>query len=48
MKVLKNNMQDNNFPRKIICDQCSSELEYDIDDVKHGYLGMAQIICPVC
>ena len=41
MKVLKNNMSQNNnyikpYPRKLICYQCGSELEYEKDDMYMG------------
>ena len=60
MKVLKNNFNVNNFndtntksyvesyPRKIICDQCGSELEYDVSDMEMGVLGCMHIKCPLC
>lgn len=53
MKVLKNNMSQNNnyikpYPRKLICDQCGSELEYEEDDMYMGWLGKMYLQCPVC
>lgn len=57
MKVLKNNFDKiatyNNivkkqYPRKVICDQCQSELEYEESDMFIGWLGAAYIKCPCC
>ena len=54
MKVLKNNYKKAEafpakyYPRKIICDSCESELEYEKSDVTIGWLGAAYITCPLC
>lgn len=59
MKVLKNNFNLFNlttstsnsikpYPRKIICDRCGSELEYEHSDVVIGALGGAYVYCPLC
>lgn len=38
----------NIFPLKIKCANCESLLEIEEEDVCHGYLGTAYVICPVC
>lgn len=57
MKVLKDNncknkmyIQENvvKYPRALICDACSSELEYEEEDVRIGALGCAYVDCPCC
>lgn len=53
MKILKNNnekpTQTNEFyPRKFVCEQCKSELEYEKEDVKVGTYGCAFVSCPCC
>lgn len=59
MKVLKNNYNDgkitahvteirNQYPRKLTCDMCDSELEYEKSDIRFGEYGCAYIDCPLC
>lgn len=59
MKILKNNYNNidnynnivtmpNPYPRKLICENCQSELEYDKSDLRIGFLGCAHLDCPVC
>lgn len=48
MKVLENNSKTNTYPRELICEICSSKLEYEESDVRIGFLGCAIIDCPVC
>ena len=58
MKVLKDNYTKSNFneyiaiaksyPRKLICEHCGSELEYEESDLRMGFLGCAFLDCPLC
>lgn len=57
MKVLKNNYKGNRiesveyvspYPKKIICENCESELEYNKSDMTYGWLGAAYLKCPLC
>ena len=55
MKVLKDNYKKANakeevnlYPRKMICEQCRSELEYEKDDLRMGALGCIYLNCPLC
>ena len=56
MKVLKNNykneidmkIEDKPYPRKLICESCHSELEYEKIDTRIGALGCVYIDCPLC
>ena len=53
MKVLKDNYNkiDNksySYPRKTICENCGSELEYEKDDIRIGWLGAVYVDCPLC
>lgn len=55
MKVLVNNYNKeshindtNTYPRKIVCDSCGSELEYNKGDIRIGVLGCAFLDCPLC
>lgn len=58
MKILKDNTpqkasyeeieRDVSYPRKLICEQCRSELEYDESDLRMGALGCAYLDCPCC
>lgn len=57
MKVLKDNYNKNAYnrmeeesyyPRKMFCEWCGSELEYDKSDIKHGFLGLVFVDCPLC
>lgn len=56
MKVLKDNYKqatyveeiNNNYPRKLVCERCESELEYDKSDIAIGGYGCAFVGCPLC
>lgn len=57
MKVLKNNytqtvteekVKVKPYPRKHICENCGSELEYDKSDLRMGVLGCIHLDCPCC
>ena len=58
MKVLKDNYTQSNideitenkkpYPRKIVCEHCGSELEYEESDLRIGFLGCAHLDCPLC
>lgn len=58
MKIIKDNTpqkvtngdikQVKPYPRKLICEQCRSELEYDESDLRIGALGCCYVDCPCC
>ena len=50
MKVIKNNYKKRNyqFPLKIRCDDCNSELEVEENDCYIGWLGQYYCTCPCC
>ena len=56
MKVLVNNyngepiepIENTPYPRKVVCDRCGSELEYEKEDTRIGYLGVTHLDCPLC
>lgn len=57
MKVLKNNFNKISaietlivplYPKKVICDKCQSELEYEQSDITIGWFGAGYIKCPLC
>lgn len=59
MKVLKNNFDNGRvaayetivvprYPRKLECEECGSELEYDESDLQRGVYGAMHIQCPLC
>lgn len=58
MKVLKNNYQKTiveekvervkPYPRKLICESCGSELEYEESDLRIGVYGCIYLDCPCC
>ena len=49
MRVLnQKTVADNEFPKRIKCDNCEAELEYDKDDVFIGAWGMKYVHCPGC
>lgn len=49
MKVIKDNVNiESDFPRKIECENCGSELEIEESDIKIGYMGSCYVKCPVC
>ena len=47
MKILKNNMLNNEWPRKVICQECGSELEIEYEDVVIDQ-NRSYYYCPVC
>ena len=49
MKVIKKNeVETSEYPKRIVCDHCGAELEYDKDDEFIGLWGMKCITCPEC
>lgn len=56
MKILKNNYKveevknviEQLYPRKIICESCKSELEYEKSDLRIGEYGLLFLDCPCC
>jgi len=51
MKILKNNFEKEivkEYPKKLICENCGSELEYDESDKRVGEYGCVFIDCPLC
>lgn len=58
MKVIKNNFGEiaahvtevrfEPYPRKLICDNCESELEYEESDMEVGVYGAMHVKCPLC
>ena len=57
MKILKDNFSIintnnnpccNTYPRKMVCEKCRSELEYDTSDMEMGVLGCIHVKCPLC
>ena len=49
MKVIKKNeVETSEYPKRIVCEHCGAELEYDRDDEFVGLWGMKCITCPEC
>lgn len=59
IKILKNNYKKENttnenikvlepYPRKLICENCESELEYEESDLVMGEYGCMFVDCPIC
>lgn len=56
MKVLKDNYNSESYvyefaepyPRKVVCEECMSELEYDESDIRMGTYGCMYLDCPLC
>ena len=51
MKVIKDNSKKNNsniFPLKVVCENCSSELELEESDCYIGPFGAYYYTCPCC
>ena len=36
------------YPRKLVCENCESELEYDESDLRMGTYGCVYVDCPIC
>ena len=36
------------YPKKLVCENCNSELEYDKSDLRIGVYGCAFLDCPLC
>ena len=49
MKVIKKNeVETSEYPKRIVCEHCGAEPEYDKDDEFVGLWGMKCITCPEC
>ena len=49
MKVIsRNETKEADYPKRIICDHCGAELEYNEEDEFIGIWGMKCITCPEC
>lgn len=49
MKVIsRNETKEADYPKRIICDHCGAELEYDKDDEFIGQWGIRAVCCPEC
>lgn len=49
MKVIKKNeVETSEYPKRIVCEHCGAELEYDKGDEFVGLWGMKCITCPEC
>jgi len=57
MKILKDNYAKSTnetevkfepYPRKLTCENCGSELEYEESDLRIGALGCVYLDCPLC
>ena len=56
MKVIENNYgkgtahepKVDTYPRKFICEECESVLEYEKSDIEMGVLGCMHLKCPLC
>lgn len=51
MKVLKDNYNTEAIVepvRKLVCEHCGSELEYEAPDIRIGAFGCAYVDCPCC
>lgn len=49
MKVIsRNEIKEADYPKRIICDHCGAELEYDKDDEFIGQWGIRAVCCPEC
>ena len=49
MKVIKKNeAKTSEYPKRIVCDHCGAELEYDKDDEFVGLWGIRAVCCPEC
>ena len=49
MKVIsRNETKETGYPKRIICDHCGAELEYDKDDEFIGQWGIRAVCCPEC
>ena len=49
MKVIKKNeVGTSEYPKRIVCEHCDAELEYDKDDEFVGLWGIKCITCPEC
>lgn len=59
IKIIKNNYKNSDisekvtkriepYPRKLICENCESELEYEESDLVMGEYGCVFVDCPIC
>ena len=48
MRLIKSNNIKSEWPKRVICDECGAELEYDKEDVHIGWMGCEYVSCPAC
>lgn len=50
IKVLNKKYEEKSstYPRKMVCENCESELEYNESDLRMGEYGCVYVDCPVC
>lgn len=49
MKVIKSRVAaQSDAPKRCVCEECESELEYSKEDMHVGYMGVMYVTCPVC
>lgn len=49
MKVIKKQeVEKSEYPKRVICDHCGAELEYDKEDEFIGLWGIRAVHCPEC
>lgn len=47
MKVIKSRLSTTE-PKRCVCENCESELEYEPRDVRVGWMGVEYVTCPEC
>ena len=48
MRLIKSNNIESEYPKRVFCDECGAELEYDKEDVHIGWMGCEYVTCPAC
>lgn len=48
MRLIKSNNIEPEYPKRHVCDECGTELEYDKEDTPIGWMGCEYVTCPAC
>lgn len=48
MRVIKTIAKNDEYPKRVLCENCGANLEYEKEDEFIGWMGCKNVICPEC